>query len=416
MGIERGHSATGAAAPAHTPAAAGKAAAQAAASGDFLALMAALDDGAGLGEALLPGAEPSIDAAAAEPEGERADEALGLPVAGWPWPTTPVPQPSPAAQAAGHVAAGAPTRSEPAASLGATPQGATAAEAPAAGPPPGAAQTVTASAAGAAPAPTAAPPELAAVFEQLRHRLAAQEAAPREPVPVPAASNAAPAAPAVVRELARAERAGPMGAVPMARGETVALQAQAVAAVAAGQGAAQTGDAPSNGSGGHAPGHGPWVQDFTPTVQYDATLAATEPVVPAEAPDPEAVLADQLRHWAASGPRSAELTLGGSEPVQMRIDLDGTEAQVQFRSEHAATRDMLASTVDQLRELLGAQGLTLAGVSVGAQGSGQGRDPQGQSPASPAPPRPGAADAATAAVPATPPAPRQGASALDLYV
>lgn len=433
MGIERGHGAAGSAAAAHAPATAGKSAAQAAAGGDFLALMAALDEGAGLGEALLPGAEPAAEAAAAD-TGTGTERAAELPVAGWPWPAVPTASP-PAAQTtqaavgpsvvapAGQPAAGALPGTAPQAGAAgeglagaaASAQSHASAQSPSAAPP-------AAPPNGPPAAPAAAPPELAAVFEQLRHRLAAQEAAPREPAAAATAANAAVAAPAAVRDIARAERAGPTAIAPMVRGETVSLQAQAVAAVAAGQGSAPSGDAPSDGAGagtGHAPGHGAWVQDFTPTVQYDAALGAGDPVAPADTPDPEALLADQLRHWAASGPRSAELTLGGSDPVQLRIDLDGTEAQVQFRSEHAATRELLAGTVDQLRDLLSAQGLTLASVSVGAQGSGTGREPQDQAQpqtqaGSAAAPRQGTPDAGRAAIPA--PAAHRGAGALDLYV
>ncbi|MGC3983317.1 MAG: flagellar hook-length control protein FliK [Pseudorhodoferax sp.] len=430
MDIEKGAAAGHAgAAAAQRPGGGAKAAALAAASGDFLAMMAALEDGLGLADGdaggLLPGMAPAEgkrgrrDADALPADAQPADAAalaLLLPV-----PDTPGPaQPTSAAAAAEAAAA----------RLVALPDG---------GKPAGAGDRQGVQAAGsvdgqaapaaAAPAAVADPrlaPQYASVFEQLQQHLAAREqAAPesssaRELVAPDAASRQAPPAAAwagqlrEMREPARAERS-PGQALPGPARADVQLPVPEAAAL--GAGARRGGqEAAGDGAGPHGGAHGAagWAApDFTPTVQYDAALASLDASAQPDAAF-DRQLTDQLRHWASQGVRSAELTVGTSEPVQVRIALDGNEAQVQFRAEHAATRDMLAGSVDQLRDLLGAQGLVLSGVSVGAHGGHDGRGQAGQDAGAQAARQPVAQAApATEAVAA---APRRPAGALDLYV
>ncbi|PZP91670.1 MAG: hypothetical protein DI587_34480 [Variovorax paradoxus] len=425
MGIEKGAAAghAGAAAAQRTGAGA-KAAAQAAAGGDFLALMSALEDGLGLGEGDAAGWLPG----AAQPESQRgrrdadalpagaqpadaAALALLLPVpAPMPAPATPgLAQPPSAAVAAEATAAQLVVQPEDGKTTGA---GSGAGEHQAAQVAPVGGQAAPGTAAVADPRLA---PQYASVFEQLQQHLAAREQAAPEPAsrqPPPVAAWAGQ--PREMREPVRAERALP-GA---ARADVQALVPE-VAGLGAGAGARRGGqEAAGDGTGQHGGAHGAagWAApDFTPTVQYDATLANLDASAQPDAAF-DRQLADQLRHWASQGVRSAELTVGTSEPVQVRIALDGNEAQVQFRAEHAATRDMLAGTVDQLRDLLGAQGLVLSGVSVGAHGAHDGRGEAGTQAGGQGARQPAAQPAPATETVAVAAGPRRPAGALDLYV
>jgi flagellar hook-length control protein FliK len=73
------------------------------------------------------------------------------------------------------------------------------------------------------------------------------------------------------------------------------------------------------------------------------------------------------------GISSAELQLNPRElgPVDVRINLSGDQATVQFTSQHAAVRDALESSVARLREMLENNGLDLANVDVSDQSASQ---------------------------------------------
>lgn len=96
---------------------------------------------------------------------------------------------------------------------------------------------------------------------------------------------------------------------------------------------------------------------------------------------PEDVVAEQVSYWINQKRQGAELTLdgGNGQPVAVSISMNGNEANVVFRSDQAATRDMLNGALPELRTLLQSEGLILSGVSVGA-GQGQSGQPgrQGQ--------------------------------------
>jgi flagellar hook-length control protein FliK len=87
----------------------------------------------------------------------------------------------------------------------------------------------------------------------------------------------------------------------------------------------------------------------------------------------------QVSYWLSQKTQNAELTLNtlDGKPVEVQITLKGNEAQVAFRADAGATRELLGSALPQLRELLGSEGLVLSGVTVndfGARnqsGSGQ---------------------------------------------
>ncbi|MDB5895030.1 MAG: hypothetical protein JWQ88_2561 [Rhodoferax sp.] len=122
---------------------------------------------------------------------------------------------------------------------------------------------------------------------------------------------------------------------------------------------------------------------FTSTVQFDGGAVAAAVTGPATAD----AVADQVSYWVSQGIQNASLTLEGlnAERVEVRISMSGQEAQIEFRSDQAATRDMLASTAAHLKDLLGSQGVVLTGVTVGHSGaqlaggqSQQDRAPEGQ--------------------------------------
>ena len=50
--------------------------------------------------------------------------------------------------------------------------------------------------------------------------------------------------------------------------------------------------------------------------------------------------------------------------------MQGNEAQISFRSDEAATRDMLEGASAHLKDMLQREGLVLTGVSVGNSGAG----------------------------------------------
>ncbi len=419
MGIEKGSAANHAhVAPAQRQGAAAKGGAgQAAAGGDFLALMAALGDGAGPvdGEdaALALGAEPAEGPHGRRKGGAAPADALPADAAALallqPAPPSPPRASADTAALAAQADGGHPAVAEDVASRADQGRGLQGGLAGADGVP-------ESLAAGAGDPRTA--PHYASVFEQLQQHLAAREKADQSALRQTPAMAAQAAAQREARETARAERSGlpPLAGAARADAQAV-LPVAELTAVGGGTAARSGGQDAGDGAGRHGGTHdgaGWAAPDFTPTVQYDASLANLDPSAqPDTAFDRQ--LSEQLRHWASQGVRSAELTVGTSEPVQVRIALDGNEAQVQFRAEHAATREMLAGSVDQLRDMLGAQGLVLSGLSVGAHEASGGRGQAGDGSSTGHGPRPAAArsEAVAESVAA---APRRATGALDLYV
>jgi flagellar hook-length control protein FliK len=77
-------------------------------------------------------------------------------------------------------------------------------------------------------------------------------------------------------------------------------------------------------------------------------------------------LGAQVAMWTRQGVQQAELRLNPAEmgPVQVRIRLDGEQAQVQFVADAAATRDALQAALPELRLALADEGLQLTGADV----------------------------------------------------
>lgn len=89
----------------------------------------------------------------------------------------------------------------------------------------------------------------------------------------------------------------------------------------------------------------------------------------------------EMAFWMNARQQRAEMVLDrDGEPVRVQVSLQGNEAHVTFRSDTEATRSMLDASVAQLRDMLAAQGMELAGVQVQAQaGDARGQDGPSQS-------------------------------------
>ena len=104
-----------------------------------------------------------------------------------------------------------------------------------------------------------------------------------------------------------------------------------------------------------------------------AQLDSTQTVQGASASDSgmmsegEQHVAEDLKFWASRNIQNAEFKLEGWEDasVQVRVSLQGSSANVEFLTDHADSRALLANSQDELKQLLEQQGLLLSGVSVG---------------------------------------------------
>jgi flagellar hook-length control protein FliK len=79
-----------------------------------------------------------------------------------------------------------------------------------------------------------------------------------------------------------------------------------------------------------------------------------------------------MAFWMNARQQRAELVLDrDGEPVRVQVALDGNSAHVTFRSDTEATRSQLDASLSQLRDMLAAQGVELAGVQVQTQSGGE---------------------------------------------
>lgn len=79
-----------------------------------------------------------------------------------------------------------------------------------------------------------------------------------------------------------------------------------------------------------------------------------------------------MAFWMNSRQQRAEVVLDrDGAPVRVQVTMEGSTAHVTFRSDEQATRSMLDASVAQLRDMLAAQGVELAGVQVDAQAGGR---------------------------------------------
>ena len=130
-------------------------------------------------------------------------------------------------------------------------------------------------------------------------------------------------------------------------------------------------------------GTGPWAE--AARAGDDAATALTYSP-DAGAPTPAAAVAEKLHYWIARGVQNAQLQLDafGGGSVEVRILVQGNEAQVEFRSDQPEARKMLQDSMAQLKDMLKGEGLALSGGFVGSsahQGSGA-RERQANAPGS----------------------------------
>lgn len=132
--------------------------------------------------------------------------------------------------------------------------------------------------------------------------------------------------------------------------------------VAAAVGAAQAGQSAGQQAGG----------------QSSAAFAQPE-AQPGSSAEREQQVSEQVAFWVNSKSQNASLSVEHEgKAIQVQVSLQGNEAHVRFGASEAQARDWLGSGADQLRELLQAQGLQLAGVSVDAGGQPGSGDPTRQ--------------------------------------
>ncbi|MFD0669791.1 flagellar hook-length control protein FliK, partial [Ramlibacter sp. MAHUQ-53] len=150
-------------------------------------------------------------------------------------------------------------------------------------------------------------------------------------------------------------------------------------------------------------------------LQAEAPLHQAEMVHPPHEAAFAGELAAQVEVMLQDGIQQAELQLNPVDLGSIRIALrvDGSVADVQFTAVHAATREGIAQGLEQLREMLAGQGLSLGQAEVGARQGGQ---DGGREPSAPGRPgRPGGEPAGAAAVPVAAPRGRAARGLLDLY-
>ena len=70
---------------------------------------------------------------------------------------------------------------------------------------------------------------------------------------------------------------------------------------------------------------------------------------------------------------AAELHLSPPDlgPMSVRISMEQDQASISFSSAHAMVREAVEAALPRLRDMLGAQGITLADVNVSQHGSSQ---------------------------------------------
>jgi flagellar hook-length control protein FliK len=103
-----------------------------------------------------------------------------------------------------------------------------------------------------------------------------------------------------------------------------------------------------------------------------STVEAPQSGAAAQGLAPEMQVAEQVSYWVSHNVQNAELSLDGlgQSPVQVSISLQGNEAQISFRTDEAAAREVLQNAGAHLKDMLQREGLVLAGVTVGHSGSG----------------------------------------------
>jgi flagellar hook-length control protein FliK len=163
---------------------------------------------------------------------------------------------------------------------------------------------------------------------------------------------------------------------------TVSLAQGGVAATASLQAPLETRDASLADKGGDKPGSGnpSWIGGGIPGAAERGPGAATgapgdvrfADVAASQQLTPDEMLAQQVSVWATGKTQAAELKLDGfgDQPIEISIALNGNEAEVAFRSDHALARDLLQSSLPELQEMMRNEGLVLSGMTVSTSDRG----------------------------------------------
>jgi flagellar hook-length control protein FliK len=112
----------------------------------------------------------------------------------------------------------------------------------------------------------------------------------------------------------------------------------------------------------------------SPAFQVGASMDMSTASASVSGTSPEVAIAEQVQYWISNDVQNAELKLDnwGQSPVEVSISLQGNEARVEFRTDVQELRQVLEGATAQLKDMLQGEGLLLAGVSVGASGTGRG--------------------------------------------
>jgi flagellar hook-length control protein FliK len=159
---------------------------------------------------------------------------------------------------------------------------------------------------------------------------------------------------------------------------------------------------------------GSWAGTPSPTVHHGAPVQA-ELLAPVGSKEFAPAIGSQLSVMVRDGIEHAQLKLNPVEmgPIEVRISLDGTQAQVDFSAAHAATRQALQDAVPALASALRENGLTLTGGGVFEQAREQRGEARQDGARHPDGSRRTPLDGATAPLPAARPTRARGV--VDLY-
>jgi hypothetical protein len=121
-----------------------------------------------------------------------------------------------------------------------------------------------------------------------------------------------------------------------------------------------------------------------PTFQAAPAFETASVAAESAASSLESVVADTVSYWVTQGVKNAALKLDGfgEHPLEVKISMQGGEAQIDFRTDQPEIRQILEGAMAHLKDLLKSEGVVLSGVSVGASGqngagSQDGRDRPG---------------------------------------
>lgn len=115
-----------------------------------------------------------------------------------------------------------------------------------------------------------------------------------------------------------------------------------------------------------------------PRIADTGTVLQAELEAPVGSSEFAPALGSQLSVMVRNGVEHAQLKLNPADmgPIEVRISLDGTQAQVDFSAANAATRQALQEAVPALASALRESGLTLSGGGVFEQAREQRGDPR----------------------------------------